>query len=660
MTTTAITWAWGTNTLISFNPTTDTLDFGWFQGTQFTVSEVNGSVVISIPSNNQTYTLEGITLSELQLSNIVAKDSSAIGEWTSALSGTSSSSSGSSTSSSSGSSSGTSSGTSSESSSGTSSSSSSGSSSTGSGSSDGASTSAWSSTAVYTAGNEVTENGVTYIANWWTQGTDPATNNGATGTGQPWTIVSSSSSGSGSSGSGSTDATAWSATGVYTTGQEVVESGIIYEANWWNEGQDPATHYGTGQPWTVVGAEDSSALIPSAPTNVSAAATTSTSTVLSWTASTVAGNLENVTGYAIYENGHEIATTTSLNYKVTGLTADTDYQFSVAAIDAAGTSAESTALAVHTATADTTTSSSENIGVFSPYIDMSMGVDADLVGISNASGVENFTLAFVLSSSEGIGWGGSGTIANDTLSNGSTILQEVQAIQAAGGNITISFGGANGQEPALTATSAAQLQAEYQSVIDRYHVTSLDFDIEGSAETNTASLTLRDQALVGLEAANPDLKVSYTLPVLPTGLDANGLNVLETALKDGVKIDTVNIMAMDYGSAVDNNGQMGLDAINAAIAVEKQLADIGLSAKIGITVMIGVNDVSSEVFTLADAQELVNFAKSDPHISELSIWSVARDNGDSAGATYASATSSGVAQTQYQYSQILHQFETQS
>jgi len=28
-----------------------------------------------------------------------------------------------------------------------------------------------------------TENGVTYKANWWTQGADPAHNNGGTGTG---------------------------------------------------------------------------------------------------------------------------------------------------------------------------------------------------------------------------------------------------------------------------------------------------------------------------------------------------------------------------------------------------------------------------------------------------------------------------------------------
>jgi chitinase len=297
--------------------------------------------------------------------------------------------------------------------------------------------------------------------------------------------------------------------------------------------------------------------------------------------------------------------------------------------------------------------------MFSPYIDMAMSQDDDLVAISQASGIQNFTLAFMLGSSQGIGWQGQGAITDDTLANGSTILQQVQAIQAMGGNVTISFGGAAGQEAALTAPSAATLQAEYQSVIDRYQVNAIDFDIEGAAELDQRSLHLRDQAIVGLQAANPELKVSFTVPVLPTGLDASGLNVLQTAKNDGVRIDVVNVMAMDYGQGVDNNGQMGQDAISAAIATERQLADIGLVAKIGVTPMIGVNDVTSEVFTPADAQSLVDYAKTDSQLALLSMWSVARDNGSGAGSHAAAPDNSGVAQQPYQYAGILHQFDHQ-
>ncbi len=51
----------------------------------------------------------------------------------------------------------------------------------------------WSASAVYTAGNTATEAGKPYKPNWWTQGNDPATNNGVTGTGMPWTLMASCS-----------------------------------------------------------------------------------------------------------------------------------------------------------------------------------------------------------------------------------------------------------------------------------------------------------------------------------------------------------------------------------------------------------------------------------------------------------------------------------
>src|ERR1700727_1681182 len=57
---------------------------------------------------------------------------------------------------------------------------------------------AWSSSTVYTAGNQASENGINYTANWWTQGNNPATNNGGSGSGQPWTSDRACTGGSGS------------------------------------------------------------------------------------------------------------------------------------------------------------------------------------------------------------------------------------------------------------------------------------------------------------------------------------------------------------------------------------------------------------------------------------------------------------------------------
>jgi hypothetical protein len=354
-----------------------------------------------------------------------------------------------------------------------------------------------------------------------------------------------------------------------------------------------------------------------------------------------------VSGYAVYENGTQIATTTASYDEVTGLTPGAKYNFTVAATDPQGNSAQSSAVAVTTPTA----AAGATPIVLAPYIDMGLTQDDNLVAISQASGIKDFTLAFIQSSGNGtIGWSGTGTITQDTLVNGTTILQQIQNLRAIGGNVIISFGGAAGIDPATVATSAAQLQAEYQSVINRYGVNSLDFDIEGAPETNSASLHLRDEALVGLKAANPGLQISFTVPVLPSGLDSNGLAIMQDAKADGLTPNVVNVMAMDYGANADNGGQMGTDAISAALNTAAQLQFLGLDSKIGITPMIGLNDVSPEDFTLADAQTVANFAAGNSDIARLAYWSVARDNASGIG--YVGDSSSGISQTPYQFAGI--------
>ena len=84
-TVTTINWMWGTNTVLAFDPDLDVLDFGWFQKDSFSIAEVGGSVVITITGNNQTYKLDGVTLAELSMDNVRAKDASAIEKWDLAL-----------------------------------------------------------------------------------------------------------------------------------------------------------------------------------------------------------------------------------------------------------------------------------------------------------------------------------------------------------------------------------------------------------------------------------------------------------------------------------------------------------------------------------------------------------------------------------------------
>jgi hypothetical protein len=84
-TTTTIGWHWGTTTVLSFNTTTDKLDFGWMQPTNFDISESAGSTVITIVNNNQSYILNGVGLRTIGLGNIVALDSTTAAKWQSAI-----------------------------------------------------------------------------------------------------------------------------------------------------------------------------------------------------------------------------------------------------------------------------------------------------------------------------------------------------------------------------------------------------------------------------------------------------------------------------------------------------------------------------------------------------------------------------------------------
>lgn len=520
----------------------------------------------------------------------------------------------------------------------------------------------WNSTSVYTAGMTASLNGINYTANFWTQGQNPSTNNGGPGSGQPWTS-NGACSGSGGGGGGGSCAPTWNSTTVYTAGNTASLNGTNYQANFWTQGQNPSTNNGgpgSGAPWTIIGTCSACTTVPSVPTGLQASGTTSNSTNLSWTASTVAVNCT-LTGYTVFRNGVAVGTTSSPNMTVTGLSPVTTYSFRVAANDAAGSSAQSSAINVTTLSGPPPPPPGSK--TFAPYVDMGLTVDWQLLTIQQQSGIKVFTLGFVVGNGGCTPtWGGVGaTVANDTLPNGTTILSLVQGVRAAGGDVIISFGGASGTELALGCTTVSSLQAAYQAVLNKYSVNSstpvrLDFDIEGGATTDTASIDRRNQALVGLKNANPNLVISYTLPVLPTGLVASGVNILNRVKASGLNVNVINVMAMDYGSANDNGGQMGLSAQQAASNTHNQVVAAGLTSSIGVTPMIGINDVNTEIFQLADAQGLLNFANANNYITRLSMWSVARDNGGCANQGFASPTCSGISQANWAFSNILKPF----
>jgi chitinase len=347
-----------------------------------------------------------------------------------------------------------------------------------------------------------------------------------------------------------------------------------------------------------------------------------------------------------------------------GFSGSTSFSYSV------GDGKGGTASAQVTVNVSNPTASSWPEHVFAPYVDMTLWPTYDLVSAARNQNVKFFTLAFVVADGQGNPtWGGYSVYGLGSEFD-QQMRTQIAGVRALGGDVLLSFGGAANRELALAITDVTALTNAYQSVIDAYQLTHIDFDIEGYAVADRASIDRRSQAIARLQqnadAAGKELEVWYTLPVLPTGLTPDGVYVLESAVRHGVRIGGVNIMAMDYGDSAAPNpsGKMGDYAIQAANSLFGQLrtlygttrTDAELWQLVGVTPMIGLNDVTTEVFDQQEARELLAFAR-EKGLGMLSFWSLARDQQHPNGKiSYVDLKSSSILQEPFEFTTIFGVF----
>ncbi|WP_427016769.1 chitinase [Pseudarthrobacter sp. P1] len=248
--------------------------------------------------------------------------------------------------------------------------------------------------------------------------------------------------------------------------------------------------------------------------------------------------------------------------------------------------------------------------------------------------------------------------------------RRIARLRQLGGNIAVSFGGLANHELSSACTDDARLQKAYASVVDRYDLASIDLDVEGAALGDKAAVARQAKAMASLQkdrhAAGKNLEIWLTLPVAPTGLTPDGTSAVGQMLAVGVELAGVNIMTMDYGAS-RAAGQSMLQASTAAAeathaqlgtvyaAAHQQLGEQTLWRKLGLTPMIGQNDVVADVFTLADAHGLSVFAR-DKGIGRMSMWSLNRDaecSPNYASLAVVSDACSGIAQGDASFAQVL-------
>ncbi|OLT05080.1 hypothetical protein BJF77_16800 [Kocuria sp. CNJ-770] len=256
-----------------------------------------------------------------------------------------------------------------------------------------------------------------------------------------------------------------------------------------------------------------------------------------------------------------------------------------------------------------------------------------------AAGQSHTVLGFVVADPEEPctpSWGGYYGLeeAETTLRMG----EQIAALREAGGDVVVSFGGAARDEPATACADPEALLGAYRQVLDRYEVPVADFDVELNDLQDPAANQRRAEAVARLQEERPagtPLEVWLTLPVSPAGLSEDGEDVVAQMLAAGVDLAGVNVMTMNYGESRPDGQSMVEASAEAARAAHGQVRELWAAAgqelseeqawrRIGLTPMIGVNDVPGEVVDPEAAAALNAFAR-EQGVGRISYWSLNRD-----------------------------------
>ena len=295
--------------------------------------------------------------------------------------------------------------------------------------------------------------------------------------------------------------------------------------------------------------------------------------------------------------------------------------------------------------------------VFSPYKDIGINLNWNTSVLSTeVTGAPSPLLDVLPAELSVVTWafatGECGSESWAGLGGDAIAAANVPLFVAAGKRYIVSTGGAAGS---FTCGSDAGFEAFLQRY-DSSSMVGVDFDIEaGQTKQQIDDLVAR---VVTARKTRPDLRVSFTVATLapspagatkatsmgasaPDPLGAAGATVMQSIAAQGLTGFTINLMVMDYGSpssficVVGQDGlcDMGQSALQAAMDLHDHYSlpyD-----HIELTPMIGMNDVTDEVFSLADADTVSAFAKQSG-LAGVHLWSVDRDN--DCQLTYASAT----------------------
>jgi chitinase len=295
---------------------------------------------------------------------------------------------------------------------------------------------------------------------------------------------------------------------------------------------------------------------------------------------------------------------------------------------------------------------SSNWYAAAPYVMPLDNNPPNLTQVMAATGQKSFELSFVLSDGGcSAAWDGTADVSADT-----TVATMISGLRAAGGDVSVSFGGANGTKLGQVCGTAAATAAAEQAVITKYSLKAIDLDLEEPEYENTAAINNEIGAAQILQNNNPGLYISITTAGTATGTGFFGQNVLNTAKALGYTPNNFSIMPFDGGFSGASSQIAALDAFHTLLVNTFGWTSANAFAHEGYSGMNGRTD-SAEFFTQTDFQSVLNYATTNG-LGRFTFWSLNRDRQcsvpDNNGAL--SGTCSSVPQADWDFTRFDVQF----
>ncbi|WP_308311595.1 MULTISPECIES: glycoside hydrolase family 18 protein [unclassified Streptomyces] len=356
----------------------------------------------------------------------------------------------------------------------------------------------------------------------------------------------------GVTGSGTTDVSTWTPGSTawtklstsFRTGANTT-SVTVYTHGWYGQSAYFADDVEVTGPDGGGGGDGPGPVIPAAPAGLVTGATTTSSVALSWNA------VSGATGYKVYRDGVQATTSTGTSATVTGLAADTAYQFSVSATNAAGESVRSAAVSARTAKPGT--------GGPGPAVPKH-AVTGYWQNFNNGAAVQKLTDVpadydiIAVSFADATPTPGAVTFKLDTAGlNGYTDAQfraDIRTKQAQGKNIIISIGGELGTVRVDNDASATAFANSVYALMQDYGFNGVDIDLE-----NGLNATYMTKALRQLSAkAGSGLVI--TMAPQTIDMQSTAGEYFKTALNIKDILTVVNMQYYNSGSMLGCDGKV--------------------------------------------------------------------------------------------------------